>query len=163
MSRQVSELEEILVEMIVEHERLIKQLYAQQLAMSKMDLPAMETLAKSQEASRRRIMSLEMRRKSIIQQLSRTHAFRGEMKMQDVANAYPPRSTVLLAHRDRLKDLIEQVSTRSKIASKLAGAVVGHLNTMVRLVAGAVEKAGLYTKDGVPKVSARVGVMETLG
>jgi hypothetical protein len=37
------------------------------------------------------------------------------------------------------------------------------LNTVVRLLAGAVEKAGLYTKHGVPQVSSRIGVMEAVG
>ena len=163
MSRQVSDLEEILIELIAEHQRLLKQLHAQQIAMSKMDLGEMEVLAKSQEASRRRVMSLEARRRNVIVQVSRAHNFRGEMKIQDVAGFYPQRSDVLMKHREMLKDLIEQVSNRAKIAGRLAGAIVGHLNTMVRLVAGAVEKAGLYTKDGVPSVSARVGVMEAMG
>jgi hypothetical protein len=26
-----------------------------------------------------------------------------------------------------------------------------------------VEKAGLYTKNGIPKMSARIGVMEAIG
>jgi hypothetical protein len=45
----------------------------------------------------------------------------------------------------------------------LAGAVLGHLNTVVRLIAGAVEQAGVYTKQGVPQVSARIGVIEAVG
>ena len=45
----------------------------------------------------------------------------------------------------------------------LAGAVLGHLNTVVRLIAGAVERAGIYTKSGVPQVSNRIGVMEAVG
>jgi len=32
----------------------------------------------------------------------------------------------------------------------------------VRLLAGSVEQAGLYTKHGVPKVSARIGMMEAV-
>ena len=163
MSRQVSELEEIFIELIVEHERLIKQLNAQQIAMSKMDLQSMEKEAKAQEASRRRIISLDARRKNLVQQISHAAAFRGEMKFADIVTAHPQRAAVLTRHRETLKTRIEQVSTRSRIVGKLAAAVVGHLNTMIRLVAGAVEKAGLYTKDGVPRVSSRVGVMETLG
>ena len=49
------------------------------------------------------------------------------------------------------------------MAGRLASAVLGHLNTVVRLLAGAVEKAGLYTKQGIPQVSARIGVMEAVG
>jgi hypothetical protein len=37
------------------------------------------------------------------------------------------------------------------------------LNTVVRLIAGAVEQAGVYTKTGSPKVSGRIGVLEAVG
>jgi hypothetical protein len=41
--------------------------------------------------------------------------------------------------------------------------VLGHLNTAMRLFAGAVGQSGTYTKNGVPRVSARIGVMEAVG
>jgi hypothetical protein len=65
--------------------------------------------------------------------------------------------------RDELKAAIQSVQKRSNIAGKVASAVLGHLNTVVRLLAGAVEKAGLYTKQGIPQVSSRIGVMEAVG
>ena len=44
--------------------------------------------------------------------------------------------------------------------------IVGPGNTYVqlakRLLAGAVERAGVYTKDGVPRVSSRIGIMEAV-
>ena len=42
-------------------------------------------------------------------------------------------------------------------------ALLGHLNTVVRLIAGAVERAGVYTKTGAPQMSNRIGVMEAVG
>ena len=41
--------------------------------------------------------------------------------------------------------------------------MLGHLNTVVRLLAGAVERAGVYTKDGIPRVASRIGIMEAVG
>jgi hypothetical protein len=70
---------------------------------------------------------------------------------------------MLLKLRAELKDVINRVQARTHVAGKLASAVVGHLNTVVRLLAGAVEKAGLYTKQGIPQVSSRIGVMEAVG
>ena len=70
---------------------------------------------------------------------------------------------MLLKLRDELKKTIEQIQTRTHIAGRFAGAVLGHLNTVVRLIAGAVERAGIYTKNGVPQVSNRIGVMEAVG
>ena len=58
---------------------------------------------------------------------------------------------------------MRKVADRSFVANKVASAVLGHLNTIVRLLAGAVERAGVYTKHGVPKVSARIGAMEAVG
>ena len=58
---------------------------------------------------------------------------------------------------------MQQISNRVTVAGRLAGALLGHLNTAVRLIAGAVEQAGLYTRDGSPKVSGRIGVMEAVG
>jgi hypothetical protein len=69
----------------------------------------------------------------------------------------------LLKLREELRSLIGQVATKNHIVGKLAAAVLGHLNTAIRLVAGVVEHAGLYTRNGVPRMAARIGVMEAVG
>jgi hypothetical protein len=135
----------------------------QQQAMSQFDLKKMEDLVRLQDLSRRRIVSLESRRRKVIQQISRASGSRMDLKLPEIAAMFPQKGPALLKHRETLRDLIDQVGNRSRIASKLASSVVGHLNTMVRLVAGAVEKAGLYGSDGVPKMSSRVGVIEAVG
>jgi hypothetical protein len=68
----------------------------------------------------------------------------------------------LLALRDELKSLVKQAADRSHVAGRLASAVLGHLNTAMRLFAGAVGQTGVYTKHGVPRVSTRIGVMEAV-
>jgi hypothetical protein len=87
----------------------------------------------------------------------------GPLTLTQTAALHPPRRQALLAVRDEIKQLAEAIATRSHIAGRLASSVLGHLNTVVRLLAGAVEKAGLYTKHGVPRVSSRIGVMEAIG
>lgn len=163
MLRQVSELEAILNELIAEHQRLLKHLLSQQTAMKQFDIKTMDVTANFQEASRLRIATLETKRRLIVSQLSRLQGTRMDLTIADIARLVPQRSEVLLSQRATLKELIQQVSSRAQIAGKLAGAVLGHLNTIVRLLAGAVEKAGLYTKHGVPQVSSRIGVMEAVG
>jgi hypothetical protein len=81
----------------------------------------------------------------------------------DAAPLHPPHRVTLLALRDEIKTLAGQIAGRTHVAARLSSAVLGHLNTVVRLLAGAVEKAGLYTKHGVPSVSSRIGVMEAVG
>ena len=163
MLRQVSELEAVLNELIAEHQRLLAHLLTQQSAMKVFDLKGMDATANFQEASRLRIIKLETRRRAIVAQISRAQGARVDLTIAEVARLVPARSEILLKQRAMLKDLIQQVSTRVQVAGKLAGAVLGHLNTIVRLFAGAVEKAGLYTKHGVPQVSSRIGVMEAVG
>ena len=163
MSRQISELEAILIELIAEHQRLLKHLHAQQTAMKQFDLKTMDAAANQQEASRLRIAALEAKRRLIVEQLTRAQNAREGLTISDIAKLHPQRGPILFDLRAKLKDLIAQVSTRATVSGKLAGAVLGYLNTVVRLLAGAVGKAGLYTKHGIPQVSTRIGVMEAVG
>jgi hypothetical protein len=163
MSRQILELETVLQELIGEHERMLKHLTAHHAAMKALDRVAMEAAARLQEGSRLRLLALENRRRNLVTVIGQQHGKRGKVALTDIAGWYPARQLTLLKLRTQLMDLIQQVANRTQISSKLAGAVLGHLNTVVRLIAASVEKAGLYTKNGIPKVSARIGVMEAIG
>jgi hypothetical protein len=156
-------LESILQQLIVEHRKLLRHVDAYQTAMRCINVDGMDQAARLQEASRVRIAALETQRRTIVAQLARQHRLAGEVTMSRIAEAAGDRKPSLLALRDELKRTIQQIQSRTFIAGKLAGAVLGHLNTVVRLIAGAVERAGVYTKAGVPQVSSRIGVMEAVG
>ena len=68
-----------------------------------------------------------------------------------------------LPRPDDLRATMNEVARRSGIAGRLANAVLGHLNTAVRLIAGAVEQAGVYSKSGSPQIPVRIGAMEAVG
>ena len=157
------ELESILAQLIAEHERMLQHLEAQQAAMKKLDLKTLEDTTIAQESSRLRIATLETRRRVAVASLAKMLRLTGDTTLPAIAAAIPQSRARLLALRERLKALIATISTRTHVASRLAGALLGHLNTVVRLLAGAVEQAGLYTKHGTPKVSGRIGVMEAVG
>ena len=163
MSRQISELEALLQQLIDEHRKLLTHTEKQQAAMRVVDLKAMDDVVRLQEAARMRIAGLETKRRNLIVQIARVHRMTQIPTLPDIAAMYPAQSASLLKLRGELKDAMQKLQTRSHVAGKLAAAVVGHLNTVVRLLAGAVEKAGLYTKQGVPQVSSRIGVMEAVG
>lgn len=163
MATIVDELEFLMQHLIGEHEKLLKQMQAQQAAMKKLDQAALEDLSHLQEATRLRIASLDTRRRAVVTQIARALKLPGEPTLARIAEAVPAQKARLLNLRDRLKALVEQASARATVAGKLAGALLGHLNTVVRLLAGAVEKAGIYTKNGVPQVSTRIGVLEAVG
>jgi hypothetical protein len=163
MSRQVFELETLLQQLIDEHQKLLGHVEKQQAAMQAFDLKAMDDASRLQEAARLRIAGLETKRRGLIVAIARAHRMTQMPRLTDIAAMYPPSSAKLLKLRDDLKASIEKVQKRTNVAGRLASAVVGHLNTVMRLLAGAVEKAGLYTKQGVPQVSTRIGVMEAVG
>ena len=156
-------LESILQQLIVEHRKLVRHVEAYQNAMKKIDLDAMDQAARQQEASRLRIGALETQRRAVVVQLAKQYRLAGEVTIARLADAVPDRKQSLLSLRDELKKTIQQIQSRAHVAGRLAGAVLGHLNTVVRLIAGAVERAGVYTKQDVPQVSARIGVMEAVG
>lgn len=163
MSRAVLDLESILQQMVVEHRKLLRHVEAQQNAMKTMALDAMDQAAGQQEASRLRIATLENNRRAILAQLAQQNKIQGDITISRLALLFPQRGANLIALREELKKTIAQIQQRTHIAGKLAGAVLGHLNTVVRLIAGAVERAGIYTKNGVPQVSNRIGMMEAVG
>ena len=122
------------------------------------DLKTMDGVVRLAEATRLRITAMDSKRRALITAIARAHRMSQMPTLPDIATMYPPSAPKLLKLRDELKSAIQSVQKRSNIAGKVASAVLGHLNTVVRLLAGAVEKAGLYTKQGIPQVSSRIGV-----
>lgn len=163
MPPQVSELENLLTQMVAEHRRLLAQVERHAEAMKKIDLPTMEDAGRQQEACRLRISSLEQRRRYLMQQISRAVNQPGALTLSLLAPMFPAKSASLTKLRNELRDVAEQIARRTRISGKVAAAVLGHLNTAVRLVSGVVERAGLYTKRGIPRASRRIGMMETVG
>jgi hypothetical protein len=163
MSAQILELESILRQMIAEHHKLLKYVEAHAAAMQKLDYKAMDEAAQQQEALRLRLMGLETKRKNVVTALGRAARADGTLTVSDIARLYPQRGPALLKLRAELKGMIGQIGNRLNIAGRVASALLGHLNTVVRLVAGAVEGTGIYTKSGVHKIADRIGAMNAIG
>jgi hypothetical protein len=163
MSRQISELEGLLRQLVTEHQRLLQLVNKHETAMKAFDLRAMDDLGREQDASRLRIVGMDQRRRLMVTQIGKSLNLQGEPTLKQIAALQPEHAKALLALRTDLKQVIEQISLRTFVGGKVASAVLGHLNMVVRLVAGAVERAGLYTKSGIPKMSARIGGLEAVG
>ncbi len=163
MLRQLAELESALQLLVAEHKKLLGFVEAQHAAMRAMDLTALDVAVNGQEACRLRIATIDTKRRGIVQLLTRGAKLDGPVTVTRLATLFPQRRDALLKLRDDLKAVATTISARTKVAGKVAGAVLGHLNTVVRLLAGAVERAGVYTKHGIPQVSRRIGVMEAVG
>lgn len=163
MTPQLSELENLMRQLIAEHRRLLVHVESHEAAVKSLDLRVMEEAGRQQEGCRLRIVGIEQRRRLLVQQMTRGMNMQGEMTLRKLAGVYPARAEALLELRQELKDVVEQIAVRSHISGKVAAAVLGHMNTVVRLVSGVVERAGLYTKRGTPRVSSRIGVMDAVG
>ncbi len=163
MSRLLLELEALLRQLVQEHLKMIGLVDQQQAAMKKIDLKGMDLAGNQQEACRLRIVTLENKRRACVAQIARSARLAGEPKIPELARLDGKIGPVLLELRDELRQAMDDLARRTHVAGRVAGAVLGHLNTVVRLVAGAVEQAGVYTKHGVPRVSARIGVIEAVG
>jgi DNA repair exonuclease SbcCD ATPase subunit len=163
MSRQVLDLEAILQQLIDEHRKLLAQVDRQYDAVRFYRPREMQDIAALQDATRLRVLKLESQRRLLSQQLARLYKVEGDLTISKLMEMFPARAANLRKLRDELRGLMQEIKTKTHIAGRVASSVLGHLNTIVRLLAGAVERAGVYTKHGVPKVSARIGAMEAVG
>jgi succinate dehydrogenase/fumarate reductase flavoprotein subunit len=163
MSRPILELEAVLESMIAEHRKLLSHMDAQQAAMKAMDVRKIDDLLGLQEAGRSRIMALEARRQALVRQAAMQYQMTGEVTLKRLADHVPRENARLLRLREELKDLVLRVQHRTTVVGKVAQAVCGHLNTALRILAKAVERSGVYTRGGVPRVASRIGVMDAVG
>jgi hypothetical protein len=163
MSKSLTELEAVLRQMLIEQRRLLAQLDLQQAAMKKFDVKGMTSSAHQQEASRTRLQSLDAQRRTLATRLAAELRTPGEVTLAGLANLNPPRAAALLQLRRDMRETIDAIRERTSVSSRLAAAVIGHLNTTLRIFAGALQKAGLYTKQGTPRLASRIGVMEAIG
>lgn len=161
--KPILELEGLLTEMLGEHRKLLGHVEYQVAAMKQMNTRQMEAARNLQESSRSRINGLELRRRMLVQQIGRMNQLKTEPKIPQLAEMFPQRRASLLRLRTELETIMREIQSRSYVSSKLASAVLGHLNTAMRILAGAVGGGGVYTNRGVPKVSRRIGVMEAVG
>jgi flagellar FlgN protein len=163
MSRQLSELKSILEQLIAEQAKLLALLEAQYAAMKKIDVKSILELAHDQESTRLRMVSLEHRRRNLVRAIATSAKINEDPSITRLMELFPPYASDFGKLRDQLRGMIAKISHRTSMASKLSVAMLGHLNTAVRLVAGAIERAGVYTRAGTPRVANRIGVMEAIG
>lgn len=137
-----------------EHRRLLDLVRRHDAAMRRMDAGQLGDLAGQQEQCRTRIDQAEARRRLVVAGIVRQSKLAGEPTMSRLAAAFPTHRARLLAARDELKALAQEVKQRTAVSARIAQSLLGHLNTAVRLLASAVERGGVYTKTQ-PLAAAR--------
>src|SRR3954468_21888195 len=141
MSRALIDLEAALAGLISEHRKLLEQVKAHEAAIHTFNFQAMDKAITQQEASKLRIMRLEAARRLATEQLTRTLKLDPNITLTRIADLHPARRQMLLNMRADLKALAQQIADRNKVAGRVAAAVLGHLSTAVRLLAGVAGKA----------------------
>jgi hypothetical protein len=161
--RQLTELQNVLAQLASEHRILLKLVESQHEAMKKLDLNKMGELIGEQESARRRITSIDTRRRMLMNQIAVSIKLDREPTLQQLATLFPPFAIGLLKARAELRDAVTKIADKTQMSGKLSAAVLGHLNTVMRILADAVGRAGFYTKAGTPKLPGRLGVMDAMG
>jgi hypothetical protein len=161
--RQLNELQTNLTQLLAEHRKQLAQLESQYTAMKKLDINTMFDLATAMEATRLRLIMLDGKRKAICHQIATACKLKEELTVTRIIELFPPHAAPFVTLRTELREVAGKISKRTFLASKLSCSVVGHLNTALRLLSSAVERAGLYTRNGVPRGPTRIGVMDAVG
>ncbi len=163
MSAPIAELEKLLARMLADHKTLLAAIESHQVAMKGFRFDELTEAGEKIEALRTQIVITEARRRVVIQQIVRLHKLPATVSLAEIADVVPLHRLPLLKLRDELKLVTGQISRKTTVSAKVAGTLLGHLNTVVRLVAGAVQQTAGYTRQGMPPASARLGVMEAVG
>ncbi len=161
--RLITELESVLEQLLDQHRKLIAQVSAHFEAMKRLDLTVMDQTKTMQQGSQSRIIFLEQQRRSLMIQIARVCQIQGDAKLSTLAELFPQRRLNLLRLRGELGKVVGDAARQGFVAGKLASAVLGHLNTAVRILARAVGDTGVYNGRGMATVSKRLGHMEITG
>jgi hypothetical protein len=162
MSRQLVELQNVVALLITEHRKLLAEVEKHQTAIKTMDVAGMEASRIRQEALRTNIAAIDQRRRIVSDQIALATKITGPT-LTKLAEVDPHHRAKILAQRDELRSIAEQINLHSHVAGRVASSVLGHLNTVVRILAGAMQQAGIYTKHGAHKMAPRIGVIEAVG
>ena len=162
MSPTIVELEKLLALLVTEHRALSAAADVYQAALRTFDLEQINAGADAVETSRAKIVMFENRRRHQTLLVARTHKLASDETITQIADAVPAHRINLLKHRDALRTLTAEIAAKNSVSAKVAAAMMGHLNSVVRMVSGAVRQAAVYTRYGQHTVAARVGVMEAV-
>src|SRR4051812_16243158 len=104
IARWILELEGLLGQLLAEHRKMVGYLDAQQTAMKKLDLDALDAARHQQDACRIRVAAIENKRKLVIAQLAKgTRIDANNLTLARLADLHTPRRDALLKLRKDLK------------------------------------------------------------
>ena len=155
MSRLIADLESILQQLIVEHRKLLKHVDC---APGRDEDDGAGCDGSGGElsgglATARHDAGESRRRTVIAADCATTQDYRRNHDHASGASSFRSAGMRCTKLREELKKTILADPGENAHRRSTGWSLLGHLNTVVRLIAGAVERAGIYTKSGVPQVS----------
>ena len=156
-------LEEVLRSLAGAQSDLTDLLEQQHTAMTGLDTAAMDKCASRQESLHRRVMQLEHERRTLVHNLATSTGLSSGATLRDLADAFaaedPQRRLRLLELRDLLRQRSAHAAKRGRRCSRVAGSVLGSINTALRLLT----RSCIYSKTGNFQMPPRRPRMEAVG
>ena len=137
MPPQLAQLARALSDLTAAHRDLAAALDAQHDAMRRLDTEAMNGLARRQESIHRRILRLEQERRKLVAALARAARLPPDASLAQIAAAHPEHADALMALRAELRARTTDAAAKTRTCARVAGSVLAHLNSSLRLLTGA--------------------------
>lgn len=116
------------------HRELCESLQQQHAAMKRFDTEAMAGGVRWQESIHRRILRMEQQRRLLVQQLARAAGRSDDLSLLQLADLYPQVRDELLQCRTQLRTAAAEAARWSQACGRLAGGVLSHVNTALRIL-----------------------------
>jgi len=162
MSNWISELEQVLRELLQAHHAWLVSMNDYERVLRAFDAPEIERASKKQQQQLAVIQQLEKRRQFALQQLAKQHKSVQSPTFEQLAQNYPQRKLILLQMRQELRDVLERVKKKNAGAQRVTTAALGNLNTALRVIGAAAGNAGTYDRKGASVAPQRLKSIEAV-
>lgn len=151
MDKLLNELESVLTEQTLTHERLLGLMQRKRRSLGTADRAALGSLCEQENGCIQRISELEKRRLNLVAELSLLIEpdTQRPLPLRELAERLPePARGRLLVLRAKLRERITQVSKQSAVARQALETLVGHMTGLIQTVGGVMSGVGTYNRAG---------------
>ena len=157
MDKKIAQLEAVLADETLAHERLIEAMDRKLQALRTADHQKVFACCDEENRQVQRIGELEKQRLVLVAELTQIIAPSAAepMRMVELADRLTePARGRLLVRRQQLRDRVEQARKKAGVARRAAEMLVQHMQGLIRVVGGAMTGIGLYGRTGAPPQAA---------
>ena len=164
MDKLVTELMELLREMLGSQQRLLAIATGRREAMRAFDVERLNVLSEQEKTETDRAGDLDRKRKDVTSRLKNELGRGVPPTVTEVAKRLEdPARTQLLMLAAEVKQVVEQVDKHTRVNAKVSEAVVKGMARVLKVVTGMAQHAGLYMRNGRKAAVAGVHLLEVTG